>query len=489
MIPLIDGQPVALPKRKLTEETCAKWRYTVGDYKGSPCQIANYCDSTGKVVAQKIRRAGKEFLWTGDAKKAGLYGQHLWRDGGKMLVITEGEIDALSVSQLQNNKWPVVSVPNGAQSAAKDIAEQIEWIEKFESVVLMLDNDEPGRAAAREIASLLSPGKVKIATLPLKDASDMIQAERGAEVIDAMWGAKTWRPDEIVPGSSLLEIIRQPTPHVQIDYPWAGLNSKLRGLRQKEITTFCAGSGIGKSTATGEIAHHLLTHGQNVGYIALEESVARTAWRILTVELNKPMHLIKDSERDWPAIEAASKKLFGKDQFYTYDHFGSLDTDNLFSRIRYLVTGCKCGWLVLDHLSIVVSGLETDGNDDERRLIDKTMTKLRSMVEQLGFGLLLVSHLKGTEGKPLEEGGTTHLNLLRGSRSIGQLSDIVLGLERNQQDPENKNRTSVRILKDRWTGETGVACNLNYTAETGRLTEEPGLFGDETAAGAKEGEY
>ena len=62
-------------------------------------QIANYCNSVGQVVAQKIRTKDKKFYWLGDKSKAGLYGQHLWGEGGKRLVITEGELDALSVSQ------------------------------------------------------------------------------------------------------------------------------------------------------------------------------------------------------------------------------------------------------------------------------------------------------------------------------------------------------------------------------------------------------
>jgi twinkle protein len=477
---LLHGEPRALAKRGITQETCEKWRYHIAKYKDVEAQVATYCDLSGKPLAQKVRMPNKKFCWIGEPKKVGLYGQHLWRDGGKKLVITEGEVDALTVSQLQGNKWPVVSIPNGAQGAAKDIAEEIEWVEKFEEVILMFDNDEHGREAAKAVAQLLTPGKAKIATLPLKDASDMHQAGRGAEVLDAMWGAKAWRPDEIVPGSTLLNILRQPERHAQVPYPYAGLNAKLLGLRQKEITTFCAGSGIGKSTIVGEIAHSLLVRGEKVAYIALEESVARTAWRILTVELSKPLHLIPEAEKPWDEIEAAHKKLFADDRFYTYDHFGSMDTENLFSRIKYLVTGCGCQWVVLDHLSIVVSGLDDDG--DERKLIDRTMTRLRSLVEQLGFGLLLVSHLKGSEGKALEEGGMTHLNLLRGSRSIGQLSDVVLGLERNQQDPENKNRTDVRILKDRWTGETGIACHLSYDRATGRLNEEDAqpAFSDET---------
>jgi twinkle protein len=159
----------------------------------------------------------------------------------------------------------------------------------------------------------------------------------------------------------------------------------------------------------------------------------------------------------WDLI--ASKVFF-------YDHWGSLDGENLFQRIRYLVHACGVQWIVLDHLSIMVSG---DEEGDERRKIDNLMTKLRSLVEELPVGMILVSHLKRPDGRPLEEGGQTHLGLLRGSASIGQLSDIVIGQERDQQDEERGNITLLRILKNRFCGDTGVAGELEYNRETGRL--------------------
>lgn len=469
LLNLIEGQPEALKKRRLTEATCAKWKYHVGVHKGDTVQIANYCDERGKPVAQKLRFPDKTFAWTGDPKKAGLYGQHLWRDAGKMLVVTEGEIDALTVSQLQENKWPVVSVPNGAHSAAKDLSKHIEWLSGWESVIFMFDSDDPGREAAQACAALLPPGKAKIATLPLKDPSDMLQAGRGREVIDSIWSAKVWRPDEIIAGTDLWEQIIAEDPYTAVEYPWDGLNKFLLGLRPKEIVTLCAGSGVGKSTVCRELAHHLVkTLKETVGYIALEESVKRSALGLLSIELEQPLHLLPQDK--WPKkkLKTAFEATVGSGRWFTYDHFGSLDADNLLNRIRYMVTGCGCRWIVLDHLSIVVSGME-DG--EERRLIDNLMTRLRSLVEELGFGLLLVSHLKDTEGKSLEEGGQTHLNLLRGSRSIGQLSDIVIGFERNQQSPTKKSCLTVRVLKNRHVGDTGVAAELNYDKATGRLKE------------------
>ncbi len=465
----VAGECREIKKRCLTLASCAKWDYQQGHFQGQPVQIANYRNYKGDVIAQKIRFADKTFKFLGNPQAVSLYGQWLWRDGGKMVVITEGEIDALSVSQLQNHRWPVVSVPNGAQGAKKAIQRNLDWLEQFETVVFMFDNDKQGRESAAECALLLSPGKAKIASLPLKDANDMLVAGRGKELLDAIWEARTFRPDGIVSGNELWEVVTQDDDAQAIPYPWPGLNTKTHGLRKGELVTFTAGSGIGKSLTCREIAYHLIQQGETVGYIALEENVKRTALGLMGLHLSKPLHLDRGGVSD-EDLRLAFDQTLGTGRVFFYDHFGSLDSENLVRRIRFLARGFDCNWIILDHLSIVISGLS---EGDERRIIDNTMTALRSLVEELGVGLILISHLKRPEGnKGHEEGAQTSLSQLRGSAGIAQLSDLVIGLERNQQDTKESNVTLVRVLKNRFSGETGVTCYLRYIPETGRLTEE-----------------
>ena len=249
MADIIQSEFVPLNKRSITESTCSKWDYGVAEYKGTPVQVANYKNESGKTIAQKLRFPNKDFLWLGDTKKVGLWGSNLWRDGGKMVTITEGEVDALTVSQLFENKWPVVSLPNGAAGAAKSIAKHVDWLEKFDQVIFCFDQDEAGRKAANDCAFLLSPGKAKIVTnMPGKDANDCLVNGKGAEVIDAIWGAKVFRPDGVVAGEDLWDVIVKDTKVVSVDYPWPGLNDKLFGIRQGELVTLTSGTGIGKSS-------------------------------------------------------------------------------------------------------------------------------------------------------------------------------------------------------------------------------------------------
>ena len=456
-----------LNKRMITLETCQKWRYGIGQYQGNPVQVANYFSTSGQLVAQKLRFPDKTFRILGSSEGMGLYGCHLWPDGGKMVTITEGEIDALSVSQMFSNSWPVVSVPNGAKSAAKYIRKQIDWLEKFERVVFCFDNDKHGQEAAKECSLLLSPGKAMIASLPLKDANEMLVANKGKQLVDCIWKAKVFRPDGVVPGEELWDIVSSEDDRGCTAYPWAGLNDKLLGIRSGELVTLCSGTGIGKSSVCRELAYDLIKNGFKIGYIALEENVKRTGRGLMSLHLNVPVFRWKESKVNDRRVREAFDATLGTGRIVLYDHWGSCDSDNLVNQIRYMAKAMGCTHIFLDHLSIVVSGL-ADG--DERRIIDNTMTKLRSLVEETKVCMFLVSHLKRPEGRGHEEGAQTSLSHLRGSHAISQLSDAVLGLERDQQG-DDANRTTVRVLKNRYTGDTGIACRLDYNKETGRLSE------------------
>ena len=464
----IQGEARELKKRAIRADTCAFWSYTLGEFNGRPAQFANYIDPvTRRPIAAKLRFADKSFSFIGDTKSVGLYGQWLWRDGGKMVVVCEGEIDALSVSQVQGNKWATVSVPNGAQGAAKAIRKSMEWLNRFDTVVFMFDMDDPGRAAAIECAKLLQPGKAKIAYLNnAKDANELLQQGRDNEIIDAIWSAQVYRPDGIVSGVDLLDRVRSFGVDHGVSYPFPALTEKTGGIQKRSLITITAGSGIGKSAFCRELAYDLLMNKkQKVGYIALEESPERTLIGLMGIHVNRPLHLNRDvvsPEEFDAAFNAVTPDLS------LFDSFGSIEPDNLIERLRYLAVGMECDVLFLDHISIAISGLE---DIDERRALDVMMTRLRSLVEETGVTMFIVSHLRRPQGdKGHEMGAMTSLSALRGSHAIAQLSDMVIGLERNQQG-DNPNETIVRVLKNRFSGETGEACTLYYDKFTGRLTE------------------
>jgi twinkle protein len=232
---------------------------------------------------------------------------------------------------------------------------------------------------------------------------------------------------------------------------------------------------MGKSSLVKELEHYLLnTTDDGVAVIHLEESIEGTTKGLMSVEYNEPLHLPGHRENytdeEWHDMwyKAVGSK---QERLFLLDHFGSISEDSLISRIRSLAKGFDCKWIILDHLSIVVS--DQEGFTDERKAIDAIMTKLRKIVQETGIGLFLVSHLKRPQGKAHEEGGQVSLSELRGSAAIAQLSDMVIGLERNQQadDKIDRNTTVLRVIKNRFSGLTGKCCELVYNETTGRLKE------------------
>jgi twinkle protein len=286
-------------------------------------------------------------------------------------------------------------------------------------------------------------------------------------------------------------------------YPYDKLNETTFGLRKGEMVTMVAGSGSGKSAVIGEIAYKLLTEtNKKVGMLMLEESVKKTKMRIMSLHLNKPLHLtlLGRLAKSFPFLEKVLDNIFedsssyefddetkaqlknawdnvidkktpdGNNQLWLFNHFGSNNIDTIVNRIDAMVTGLGCEFIFLDHISIVVSDQQAG---DERKALDELATKLRSLVERRNFALVIVSHLRRPGGKPHEEGGETSLSDIRGTAGIGQLSDIVIGLERDGQHKDEylRNVMKMRVLKNRFAGFTGLTSYAHYDKVSGRLTE------------------
>ena len=428
----------------------------------------------------KIRKQDKNFAWTGNQKEVGLFGENLFKAGGKTITLTEGECDAMAAYEMQGSKWPVVSIKSGAQGGVRDVKNSLEYLESFDSVVINFDNDKAGKEGAQAIAKLLTPKKAKIMTMPVdyKDANDMLRQGRHAAYVSAFWDAKFYTPAGVLNLSEQLGAYQKlrTEKKTAIPYPWNGLNKKLEGLRAGELVTLTGGTGLGKSSVTREIEHWLIENTEdNVGVVALEENWSRTAEGIMAVEANAKLHLdsVKAEFTDDQLDECFKKVFMGENtgRVWIHAHHGVNNLDDIFSKLRYMIIGLDCKWVVVDHLHmLVLSTLE----NDERKAIDGIMHRLRTMVEETGCGMILVSHLRRVEGNRGHENGIeTGLSHLRGSQSIAQLSDCVIALERNQQseDEIEASTTKVRVLKSRYTGDVGIACSLLYDGRTGRLRE------------------
>lgn len=461
--------------RGVSEETCKRFDYSVGEMSGKRCHIAGYRDAEGVTIAQHIRLKGKEFPWIGDQKAALLFGQHIARDEASKVIITEGEIDAMSVWEIISggkNRWAVVSVKRGAKAAKKDLAQQLDWLEKAGEIILMLDNDEEGQAAAVECARLFRHGKAKIASLPLKDANDMLRAERGHEVIDAIFGAKEYRPENVVKLSNIRsDIMKEPVTGM----PWwhEGLSKATFGRRFGELDALGAGTGVGKTDfITQQIVHDLTVLHEPVGAIFLEQQPTETGRRLAGKQVGRKFHIPADEEDNpWTIDELeGGLDLLEATDLYLYDHFGSASYDHVEDFIRYLYHSQGVRLFYLDHLTALAAQ-----EQDERKALEEIMSRLGGLVKELDIWILIISHLTTPEGKPHEEGGRVMIRHFKGSRAIGFWCHHMFGLERNQQAEEIEERetTTLRALKDRVTGQsTGKTFAMGYDHPTGRLYEK-----------------
>ena len=466
-----------IPDRKITKDTARKFN-TLTKKKGSMTthHIYQYYDSKGNHICNKVRdTANKKFWSEGSMSEAGLFGQNVFTQKAKFITITEGEVDAMSAYQLMGSQWPVVSLKNGAASAVSNCKQSFEYLNQFGNIVLCFDNDKAGKKAANEVAEIFEPNKCKIMQLDLKDANECLKVGmRSEDFIKTWWASKPFTPAGIINLNDLGDSLYNEDYCETCLYPWSDLNKKTYGMRTGELVTFTSGAGMGKSSIMRELMHHLMMNTKdNIGVLAMEESVRNTAFNIMSVEANARLYIkeVRDKfTRD--ELKGFQAKTLDSGRFFAFDHFGSISNDEILGRVRYMAKALGTKWVILDHLSILVSGQEDNG--DERKSIDVLMTKLRSLVEETGIGLILVSHLRRPSGdRGHEDGREVSLSHLRGSASIAHLSDSVIALERNQQadDEQAANTTTIRILKNRYTGDTGISCYLHYDKETGRMTQ------------------
>jgi twinkle protein len=448
----------------------------VGTFKGKRCHIAPYHDETGSVVAQKIRTTGKDFTVLGDLKQAlPFFGQHICRDGGKMIVITEGELDAMSVTQAMGLTWPAVSIPNGAQSARKTIIKGRTWLEKFDKVVFMFDEDDVGRKALEECLPLLSPGKAYIATLPLKDANEMVKAGRSKELVDAVWSARAYRPQAIVDLDDLMVEALQDAEW-GLPWPWKTMTKATYGIRRSALYVWGAGTGSGKTTLMKQLAVSAMfpelcedqsdllpmPGPRKVATLFFEEAPRHTLRTMAGMVIQKRVH-VPGVEYDREALKTAMEAMKGL--LFPLSLYGSRSWEDVKSYITYLAQAEDVRDFVIDPMTALVATAE-----DERRALDAIMSELAGLTETLDITIHLVSHLSTPEGKSHEDGGRILEKHFRGSRAVAYWAHYMIGLERDKQNKDCP--TTVRGLKDRLTGDAvGPFIGLDFDRETGLMFE------------------
>lgn len=468
---LIEGEYRALPKRSIRVETCQKMGYQIGaTSSGALVHLANHVIN-GQIAAQKVRTADKTFFTTGAADALRLWPMHVWPDTGKRVVVTEGEIDALSVAQEFGLSWPVVSVPKGAAGAEAAIRRDLKWLEGYETVVLWFDNDEAGRSAAAACARLFTPGRCSLAFAPdgFKDASDMLQAGKVKELLRCVYDAKPYRPEGVRSLADIRDRILAPV-EMGAPWPWPSVTKETFGRRAGEVYGFGAATGAGKTDLFTQIIAHDVMLGETCGVLYLEQPVGETGKRIAGKIAGKRFH-VPDGSWTQDELVATLDKLEAAGKLHFFEAFGANSWEVIGPILRFMTQGLGCTRIFLDHLTALAAEEE-----DENAALKVVMAKLAGLGQETGAMIHYISHLTTPEGKPHEEGGRVMVRHFRGSRTIGFWSHFMFGLERDQQadDEDERATTTLRCLKDRNTGNaTGKTWALRYDRATGNLSEMP----------------
>lgn len=410
------------------------------------------------------------------------FGKSAWGDANdKRVVVVGGEIDVASLAQVSTFKYPVVSSNSGEGATPAMLKANYKWFDRFDEIILWLDDDETGRAAMQECAPLFAIGKVKTARMAgFKDANEALVASKFAEMEQAVYAAVQWVPRGIVNAADTkadLKNRQQGTKFWRIPFP--GLQAMTGGLTKAALSIWVAGTGIGKTTALQETLVYLHEHPEDsteeqahIGYLGFEDLR-------LTIQLDLMSVIARQRLKVNPLSEAEEERIH--DQLFGDRLFELFDVENaewsfkaIISYIRYMAKALGVNIVVLDPLTFLVAMLE--GHVDERKALDSVTQQLAALSKELGIHIAVAHHLtRPSEGPGHEEGGKVSLRQVRGSGGVANFASLVVGAERNQQHENVEARliTAWRVLKNRLLSTTGIACYTIYDLETGETKEIP----------------
>lgn len=436
----------------------------------------------------------------GDTKKGiELFGQWLFSAGNhKRLFITEGEEDAITGYAMTNAKTKIeggyahVSVPSGANVAG--LKGQLEYIKTFEEIYLVFDQDEAGQELINKALKFLPVGKVRIVKLPVKDLSELYTKCRGGckQAVEiywkAIWGAEKYSPVGIKSLSEGWGSYLNRGQDVLIPFPasFGDLNLKTYGgYALSEVTTIAAPSSVGKSSFVKEMIYEaLISTNYNIGVASLEETLDEFIEGLLSIHMSKQLNEIpydmRDRKSEWEAFQALlklgtpdeededSKDRVSRDRIHFLDHQGSCDGESLLDNIDFLISGLDCKIIILDPVTLALSGGDTDEDEFASDIVKAT--------KRNNIAWINIHHVRKNSGgsKANSEGGEISEEDIKGSGAWFQTSsnNIILMRDKTHEHSIVRNTTTIKLSKCRRHGKnTGLAGFTYYNGETGRLEQ------------------
>jgi len=467
--------------RGIVAQTCKVFGVQLGHHHGRPVLIFPNYNEKGELHAQKLRGSNpfgkREFTWLKGNDQVNtnktFFGQNLWRpEKHQKIAVVFGEFDALALYQMLPG-FAVISVPDGDDSAAKYVERYYNWLRRFREIIFVPDNDGKCSQVAEALAARF-PRQAKLAVLTKhKDPCDYLANGDTNLFREEFVSAQPFTPQKIVGLSSFRRELLEDPPVPIADYPWEGLNRLTGGIWAGELVTIKAPPKVGKSSLLNAVAYHLYrTTDKKIGLIYLEETKRDLVFRLVSMHLEKNLQrpeIRQEVERD--ELLSAFHDLTSNERFFVVEHWGACSSDFLEEKITELVLATGCQFIFFDHVSMAITD---ESNKDERVALDRLVSAIKALtvgikdIDEEGNSIIreptifMVTHVNDN-GQP------------RGSRIAVQISNLVIGLQRNKlaETPEERNVLTVVVEDNRRYGETGVASKLFYDWRTTSLTEIP----------------
>ncbi|WP_455477986.1 toprim domain-containing protein [Bartonella sp. B10] len=282
----------------------------------------------------------------------------------RTIVITEGEIDALSLAAYG---YPAVSVPFGGGSKGKQnwIENEFDNLEPFETIFLATDMDSPGEEAAREIAHRLGRHRCYRVCLPHKDANECLTAGVDATAIAAAFSAaKNFAPEGLRHASEYKDKVIKlfwPVPEQHLGYtvPYPKLNGKLY-FRPAELTLWSGASGVGKSQLLSDCIPHWIAQNSRICLASLEMKGEQSLRRLTK----------QTGGLEQPTSDMIDQILrFLDNGLILYEHVGKSSIDTLLNVFDYCRARYGCDQFIID--SLMRLGIASDNYVEQEQAIYK----------------------------------------------------------------------------------------------------------------------
>lgn len=446
--------------RGLSKHTCEYYNYGTSVYGGVPCHVMEYNDILMGASRKKLRTAELKGQWVGNKITPQLFGQNKFQDNGKWLIITEGEIDAMSAYQMFEGKYAAVSVPNGLQAAVNDIKNNFKFVNSFEKVIVCFDNEPDAQQKAVEVAQVLGFGKAFVATLPLKDANEMLLANREAEFKKAIWSAKEHKPELTLDVEDLGQDAWDFMFVEGMDICFPKFNEKIGGLRGGATYVLAAQEKVGKSTILKTMTRDLIEKGKKVSFIGTEEAPMEIAASISCMQKDMLFHqFVTMPEETRPSKEDFITQSV-KDNLVLYDP-KSLALKDIVENIEYQVLAKKVDVVIFDNISIC-----DEANEMEIKSINKAFINIAATATKYKIPIIVVVHLKknrtDTDGN---DARVVNAADVFGTGAYAKFAHVLFAIEKTEQE----NAVVLKIIRNRTTGMEGYCDVLKYNPKTGNM--------------------